>query len=189
MRAEPDRLEHRRGARARLARCERAVELCSHLDVLLGGQRVEQVVGLEYVADLPTHSGEDATLGTEQLGAEDPDAPGLGRAQRADQGQERRLARPRRPGDDHDLARSDLDADVLEDGLAERTAPEGVAHRGQADGSRSRHQNTSAGSAERTLRSASSAETQHIATVSARTPSPRGKVIARGSRVASADTR
>ena len=85
-----------RCARSRRRRDGRPGRLERHLHVLARRQRVEQVVRLEDVADAPAHADERGLARAAELLAEHAEAPLLRRAERADEREERRLARARR---------------------------------------------------------------------------------------------
>ena len=141
---------------------------------------------LENEADAASRSFQRRGAGPAQLLAEDLNAAFLGRAQRANQCQHRGLAGPRRSGDDHDLSFGNLGTHVVENLLAQRARAEEVAQVAHDDGRGAGHQNTSAGSSRRTLRTASNAETVHIASVMTNTAAAREGVMYKGMRVASA---
>src|SRR5579862_1933409 len=175
-------------ARADRAGCLAVLALHRHLDVLAGGQRVEQVVMLKDVADLPPHTHEIGLGGVAQLVPEHAQASGLRGAERADQREERRLPRPRRPGEDDDLPRLDGERYLVENLLAERAAPVVVADPIDDDERVGCHQKISAGSAARSFRIAISPETTHMAAVRPKTSAPRSAESRIGSFVADSVT-
>ncbi len=189
--AETDGIEPLLGALPRLALAHSVEQQRQH-HVLRRGQRIEQVVRLEDVADVAPDLLERARARAAQLLSEHAHGAFLRGAQRADQREHRRLARPGRPRDDHDLARAHLDGDVVQNLLAQRARAKVVVHVRESNRrgcDRGGHQKISAGSAERTLRSAISAERTHIAIVRPSTRSARSCVISSGRRVASPETR
>ena len=104
-----------------------------HPDVLDRRERAEQVVVLE---DEPDARAERDLLGraeARELAAEDLEPSLLDRPQGADQRQEGRLARTRRPGDDDHLAAADVDRVVEEDLRPRLARAEGVVHALGAD--------------------------------------------------------
>jgi hypothetical protein len=80
---EPDGLEHAASLLADLAPAAVGMQQQRGLDVLSGGQRVDQIVGLEDVADLPADGLQHTRPGIPQLLSQHPQAALLGRAQRA----------------------------------------------------------------------------------------------------------
>ena len=188
VRAEADRLEHRLGPPAQLGPRMAPGGPQAELDVLRRGERGQQVVLLEDEADAAAHLLEGGLVRTAQFLAEDADAARLRGAQRADQREQRRLARARRPGDDDDLARRDRRRHVEQDLAAQRAFAVVVVERLDDDGRDGAHPNTSAGSSLRTLRSARNPATTQTSSISPNTVSPRSTVMCSGSRVAPAAT-
>ena len=180
--AEAETLQHRDAAAAHLGGRQAAGKLQRHLDVFIGRQRLEQIVHLEDEADLAPHMHQLAGAEPRQVAAEHLEPALLQRAQRADQRQQRGLARPRRAGHHDKLSGQNLDADieqhlkarlalaVKEIDTSARTSgcigsqlAAGIGKRGRIV-----HQNTSAGSTAITRRIASAAETRHIPNVNAK---------------------
>ncbi len=183
--AEPEALQDSGAAPPHLSR-RGVAELRRHFDVLEGGQRVEQIVHLKNETDVSPYSDEFAAAQPRQIAAEHLDPPLLDRAQRPDQGQEGGLAGPRGTGHHDQLTRRDLDP-IVEQDLVSRLAFTVVVvqpfnpHDGLGCGRlhdrrrvgpfgdhRGAHQNTSAGSALITRRTASTAETRHMPRVKPR---------------------
>ena len=189
VRAEADRLEHRARAAPQLAAREAAGGPQPELDVLGRRERGEQVVLLEDEADAAAHALERARVGAVQFLAEHAHAARLRGAQRADQRQQRRLARARRPRDDDDLAGRDRGRHVEQDLAAQRALAVVVLESLDDDGLRGAHPNTSAGSSLRTLRNARNPDSAQTASMMPNTSSERSTVMCSGSRVAPAATR
>ena len=144
----------------------------------------------------------------EQLHPEDLQTPLLEAPEAADEGQQGRLAGARLAHHDHDLAGIEVQIIVLQDHGARLTLPERVAHVADPDprsGTRSglgsregpgtgchavgRHRKSSAGSTEKSFRTASWAETMHMTRVSNRTTRTQPGCIFRGSPVALSNRR
>ena len=173
--AEPEPVQHLDPELAHVRRRARPVELQGKLDVLVGAQRVEQIVHLKDEADAAPDPHQLARRERCQVLPQHLDPALLHRAQRADQGQHRGFARARGAGHHHQLSGRDVDM-VVEQHLKPRVALaveeiDGVgAHhrcgpielRPIVDLLRYGHQNTSAGSAAITRRTASPAESRHI---------------------------
>ena len=98
----------------------------SKLHVLHGGERTEQIVLLKNKTDALAGFLQGARTRTAQFLAQDAYASFLSGAQRADDGEHRGLARPRRAGDDHNLTTRYLRAHVEQDLLAQPALSEGV---------------------------------------------------------------
>ncbi len=161
-------------------------KLLRHLDVFVGGQRLEQVVHLKDEADLAAHRDQIVRRQPPQVATQHRDPTLMHRAQGADQGQQRGLAGARGAGHHDELARRDLDPVVEQDLIARDTLAVIVVERvdrhdrrrrrrdfGRARGRsfgdhRGAHQNTSAGSAATTRRTAIAAEIRHMPRVSPR---------------------
>jgi hypothetical protein len=169
-------------------RRDRGIQFERGLHVLAAGEGLEQVVGLEDVADSRAHLRERRFVGVPQLASEDAQASLLGGAQCADEREQRRLPGARGPGEDDDLALADLRAEVGEHLPTKLAFAEGVGEMIDDD-RRFAHPKTSAGSAERTLRSAIRAATPHMPTVRAKTTRARSGLMTSGRRVACAVTR
>ena len=156
-------------------------ELHRHLDVFVGGQRVEQVMHLKDKADIAPDRDEFPRRQPRQIAAEDFDAAFLHRAQGADQGQERRLAGARGTGHHDQLARRNVDPVVEQHLVARHTLAVKVVepvhhhdrrrcdrrgdwgrHRSRRVGDHRAHQNTAAGSARITRPTAIAAEIRHM---------------------------
>ncbi len=136
------------------------------LDVLGRRERGEQVVLLEDEADAAAHALERARVGAVQLLAEHAHAARLRGAQRADQRQQRRLARARRPRDDDDLAGRDRGRRRRTgSGGAARPCRSGGSSRSTTTGCAVAHPNTSAGSSLRTLRKARNPDSAQTASM------------------------
>ena len=105
--SETEPLEHVHAALSHLP-CRATAELYSHLDVLVGRQRVEQIVGLENETEISAHVHELLARQAGEIAIEDPDGALLHRAQGTDQADESRLAGTRRSGHDHELSRFNL---------------------------------------------------------------------------------
>ena len=110
-------------ARPRAGRVRRAARQArGEQDVLLARQLGHEVVGLEDEADVvAAHAGQLALGAPVQAAADDLDGAGLGPVERAEQVQQRRLARARAPDDGHELAGARLDGGAVEH------APRGAA--------------------------------------------------------------
>lgn len=160
----------------------------AHFDVFHSGKRVEQIVGLKNVPDAAPYLRQRAPRRSAQFLPKDPQAPCLHGAQGTDQGQQGGLPGTGRPGHDHDLARVYRSGDSEQDLLAQSTATYKVIHLAYDDGLRGHGlpppQKMSAGSAARTLRTATNPETIHIAIVSSSTPIPTSHPKCIGSLVA-----
>ena len=91
-----------------------ALEHRRHPDVLQRRQRAEQVVALEDEADVLAELDRPAFVDRGELPVQDIEGALLHPPQGTDQCQQRRLARARRPGHDHDLAPADLQRVVEE---------------------------------------------------------------------------
>ena len=117
----PTAVEHLVGALARLAaRTGRACSCSAISTFWRRGQRVEQVVRLEDVADLPAHARRARARRAAQLLAEHAQAAVLRRAQRADQVSSVVLPEPDGPVRITISPRADLGRDVEQDLLAQR---------------------------------------------------------------------
>src|SRR6266545_610610 len=119
--AEPDELQGRFGAFASFPLAGAGVEQAVG-DVVQGRHARCQVELLENEPDPLGPQRREVMVG--QFGDVEPvddDLPGAGAVQRAHHMQQRRLARPRRPNDRHQLTAADLQVDV-----AERPDPAGV---------------------------------------------------------------
>ena len=184
---EPDRAQHAEGAFTHLRFGTGVLVHERHLDVAPRGERVEEVVRLEDVADLPPHGHERRPVRIAQLSAQHAQAAGLRGAQRPDQREQRRLPRSRGARHDDDLAGSDVEGDALE----HRRRPRGVrvADVFGVDDGLGAHRKMSAGSALSSLRSARAPERQHMAKVSPRTRSASLASSTSGSPVADAARR
>ena len=101
--AEPEAGEHLRAAGAVRLVVKRE-QLHRHLHVLQGRERLEQVVGLEDETQVSPQGNHFAGRGPVQFPPQHVQAAFLHRAQRADERQQRGLARARRAGHDDDLA-------------------------------------------------------------------------------------
>ena len=102
-------------ARPRAGAPARAGQPRGQQDVLLAGQLGDEVEGLEDEADVvAAHAGELALGAAVDALAGDLDGAGLGAVERAEEVQERRLARARAPDDGHELARAHLDGGAVE---------------------------------------------------------------------------
>ena len=180
--AEPEPLQHRDAAAAHFRRRKLAGQLQRHLDVLVGRQRLEQIVHLEDEPDLAPHADQFARAEMRQVAAEHLEPALLQRAQRADQRQQRGLSGPGRAGHHDQLSGQDVEADVeqhLEARLAlaikeverlgayQRSAA-GFQHVARIGDHGRIHQNTSAGSTAITRRIARAAEIRHIPRVNAK---------------------
>ena len=163
-----------------------AVERSESITFCGRGERVEQVVGLEDVADVPADRSSAARCAA-QLLAEDPHAALLRRAQRADQRQHRRLARARGPGHDDDLAGAGSRRDVEQ--ICRRSAPAvEVVDARRRSVRRRAHQKISAGSAAHLAQRQQAGEPRTSRASARRPTAPRSVVISSGSRVAPAAT-
>src|SRR5262249_15007624 len=92
-----------------------AAELEWNRDVLEGGQRGNQVEGLEDVADGVAAEARERILAEPgQLDSVHHDAPGRGPVEARDQAEQRGLAAARRPGDRDELAGRHLEEDLRE---------------------------------------------------------------------------
>ena len=195
--AEPQALQHPGAALPHLAGCSVA-ELRRHLDVFVGGERIEQIVHLKDETDVAPHFDEFAAAELRQVAAEHVDPAFLSRAQCPDQGQQSGLSGPRGAGHHDELTRGNLDR-VAEQDLVARFAltvivvqavhPHGRFRCGRPrDRRRLRplgdesgaHQNTSAGSAVITRRTAIAAEIRHIPRVRPRLTSASRTVMCSG---------
>src|SRR5262249_30623808 len=116
--AKTKAIEHRRAALPHLA-WRTVAEPHRHLDVLIGRQRFEEIVGLEDESDVPANGDEFLARHPRQAPVEERDCALLHRAQGADQADERRLARARGAGHHDQLSSTDFDA-VLEQDLISR---------------------------------------------------------------------
>ena len=130
-----------------------AIEFQGHLHVLTHGKAVQQVMRLEYVADLPAHLDQCSLTRVEQLLAQHAHTALLRRAQRTDEREQCGLTGARRPGQYDDLAAFDLRGDVEQHLLGEDTFAVDVRYAVESDRCATVHQNTSAGSAARTTMS------------------------------------
>jgi hypothetical protein len=84
-----------------------------YLDVLQGGEVVEQVAGLKHEADVVSAKPRQLTPGqVRQLAASDGDRSCGGGEQAADHREERRLARAAGSNDRHELSDGDVEADT-----------------------------------------------------------------------------
>jgi hypothetical protein len=117
--AEAHALEQVGGAVAGLAGRDLGVELEHQLDVLAGGEELEQVVLLEDEADVAAGGEEYVVGGVGEVAAQDGERAFADDAKSADQGEEGRLAAAGGAGEEHDLAWGDGEGDVKEDLLAE----------------------------------------------------------------------
>jgi hypothetical protein len=116
-----------------------AHEFRGHVDVLIGGERLEQVVGLEDEPHFLSQPHDEIAVGAVEFVPEDAQAPFLNRAERADEREERRFPRARRAGHDHDFAAADFEV-VLEQGLlAELAFAEVVVEARDLHGARHLH--------------------------------------------------
>ena len=158
--------------------------------VLERRQRAQQVMALEDEADATAHGDRLVRANATKLDVEHAQAPILDPSQGGDQGQQRGLARPRRAGEEHDLAAVNREVEVGEDAAAVGSLAEPVGKPARRDDGavlcgRHRHQNTSAGSAAASLRIASAPATAHMAMVSASTATARPMVRSAGKRAIS----
>jgi hypothetical protein len=169
-------------------------DLHRHLDVLVGRQRVEQVVRLEDEPDVAPYRGQLAPAEMRQVAAQHLDLAALDRAQGADQRQEGGLAGAGGAAEDDALTRHNCHRDIEQDLVLRRAAAEGVVEAGDAHDDlfcRRRaggaftgiHQNTSAGSAATTRAIASAAARRHMPRVRARLTATMRGLVASGSNV------
>ena len=96
--------------------------------VLKRSQRGQQIALLEQEADAVAQDVDLATIQADNVGAEQPQLALRRPAHRAEDGEQRRLARPRRAGDDHQLALADLHVDVEQNVGALRAFPVVMVH-------------------------------------------------------------
>jgi hypothetical protein len=136
--------------------------------------------------DLTAYAFQCCRPGFAQFLAEDLDAALLRGTQCSDQCQQRGLAGTRGARHDNDLSGLDIDRDVEQDLLFQLPLPVGMVQSFDLDGRRHGHQNTSAGSSRRTLRTAIRAEIAHMARVIRNTVTARSCVMYRGRLVAAA---
>ena len=198
-RAEPQALQHGDAALAHFRGRMAAGELQRHLHILVGGQRLEEVVHLEDKADVAPDAHQPARPEPGEIMAEDVDPALLQRAQRADQGQQCGLARARRAGHHHQLPGLDREPDVeqhlvlrvaLAIGEIDAVDPhDRVRLEAGFDQGGSGHQKTSAGSAAITRRIARMADSRHMPRVRPRLIRVSGKVICSGNSVIAPITR
>ena len=94
----------------------------------MGGQGIEQVVGLKNEADLAANRDELPLAQPGELLAHQPDASLLHGAQGPDQGQQSGLARARGAGHDDQLAGVKVEVVVVQDLLAGLALTEPVIH-------------------------------------------------------------
>ncbi len=189
--AEPEPFQHRHPPLAHFGGGVIPGQLHRHLDVLVGGQRLEQIMHLKDEADVAAHPNQRIAGQLRQIVSEHLDASVLHAPQRPDQRQERRLPRPGRAGHHHELPGRHVETDI-EQHLIARLAfavPEIDGFGAQRGGAGNRldvsqfghHQNTSAGSARITRRIARAAEIRHMPTVSARLSRVSPNVMCKGS--------
>ena len=119
--AEPEALQHPGAALPHLAG-RSVAELRRHLDVFVGGERIEQIVHLKDETDVAPHLDELARRRAATRSRPSTSIlPSCDRAQRPDQGQQGGLAGPRGAGHHDELTRRDLDR-VVEQDLVSRFA-------------------------------------------------------------------
>ena len=132
---------------------------------------------LKNKADLLAHFFQRGRFCIQEFFTEDPDAAFLRRSQRADQGEHGGFAGTGRAGDDNDFTLADFDPHIEQDLFFEFALAVGVVQAFDFDWRCCTHQNTSAGSSRRTLRTAISAEMAHMASVIRKTVIARSCVM------------
>jgi hypothetical protein len=140
--AETDFGQRLRGAGGGVA-SRQPLAVQRELHVPQRAQRPQQVVGLEDVADGAPHAHPFRLRAVAQLAAEHAHVAVLGRAQPADEGEQRRLPGAGGAGQDEDLAGLDGQLEVEEDLLAQGARPVEVVHAGEGDDGGGRHLRTS----------------------------------------------
>ena len=109
-------------------------QLERHFHVLPGGQRLEEVMGLEDEPQLAAQLDQLVRRGPAQLPPQDRQAPLLHGPQRSDKGQQRGLSRAGGTGHDDDLAAGNFEAVVEEDLFFQFPLAEGMLHVGDPHG-------------------------------------------------------
>ena len=183
---QADCCQHLHGPPVQLHSLVPAADTNSKLDILDRAQSPQQVVLLKNEADLFAYFFQGARPRIAQLFPQNPDAAFLRGTQRTHQCEHGRLARARRAGNNDDFTSLDIGCDVKKDLFPQITSTKGMIQATDADGCFLHHQNTSAGSRRRTLRTASRPEIAHMLSVIRNTVIARSWVMYSGRLVAAA---
>ena len=183
--AQADRFQHLQRGLAPGDRIVAASHAQAQFHILHGAQCTQQIVLLEDETDLATDFFQGGAGGIAQFRTQYPHAARLRRSQCASQGKQGRFSGTRRSGDDDDFALANFNVDIEQDLLAQAALAVVVAEVLDDDW-RGGHQNTSAGSSLRTLRTASRPEIAHMPRVSTNTRPARSGVTYKGRNVAAA---